>query len=61
MYVDAKHGWMDSVVYQRERLPVGIEFAGPAVVNEMSSTTLIFPGQVARIDTWGNLIVRIGR
>jgi N-methylhydantoinase A len=52
---------MDSVVYQRERLPVGIEFAGPAVVNEMSSTTLIFPGQVARIDTWGNLIVRIGR
>ncbi len=61
MYVDAKHGWMDSVVYQRERLPVGIEFAGPAVVNEMSSTTLIFPGQVARIDAWGNLIVRIGR
>jgi N-methylhydantoinase A len=61
MYVDAKHGWMDSVVYQRERLPVGIEFAGPAVVNEMSSTTLIFPGQVARIDTWGNLIGRIGR
>ncbi len=61
MFVDAAHGWMDAVVYQRERLPVGVDFAGPAVVNEMSSTTLIFPGQVARIDAWGNLIVRIGR
>jgi N-methylhydantoinase A len=38
-----------------------VDFAGPVVVNEMSSTTLIFPGQTARIDTWGNLIVRIGR
>ena len=52
---------MDAVVYQRERLPVGTAFAGPAVVNEMSSTTLIFPGQTAQIDAWGNLIVRIGR
>jgi N-methylhydantoinase A len=61
MYVDATHGWMDALVYQRERLPVGVDIAGPVVVNEMSSTTLIFPGQVARIDAWGNLIVRIGR
>jgi hypothetical protein len=27
------------------------------VVSEMSATTLVLPGQTARIDRWGNLIV----
>ena len=51
--------WRETAVYQRERLPVGIDIAGPAAINEMSATTLFFPGQTGRVDPWGNLIVKV--
>jgi N-methylhydantoinase A len=38
-------------------LPIGAEIAGPAVIEEMSATTLLHPGQRAVIDAAGNLIV----
>jgi len=57
VYIDARHGWVETPVFARGRLPVGIEFSGPAIVNEMSATTLILPGQAASLDRWGNLIV----
>ena len=59
MYIDAARGWRETSVYQRERLPVGVDIPGPAAVNEMSATTLFFPGQTARIDPWGNLVVKV--
>jgi N-methylhydantoinase A len=59
MYVDALRGWRRSTVYDREKLPVGVSFSGPAIVNEMSATTLIFPDQKGVIDPWGNLIVEV--
>ena len=59
MYIDAARGWRDTPVYQREKLPVGIDIPGPAAVNEMSATTLFFPGQTGRIDPRGNLIVKV--
>lgn len=58
IYFDRDNGWMDTTIYARGKLPVGMEFSGPAVVNEMSATTLILPGQSAHLDQWGNLIVR---
>jgi N-methylhydantoinase A len=59
VYVDARHGWQEAVVYQRERLPVGVTIDGAAIINEMSATTLVLPGQSAVVDPWGNLVVRI--
>jgi N-methylhydantoinase A len=44
-------------VYQRERLDVGLSIAGPAVLEQLDCTTVIGPGQVARVDEWKNLIV----
>jgi N-methylhydantoinase A len=44
-------------VYQRERLDVGLSFSGPAVLDQLDCTTVICPGQVARVDEWKNLIV----
>ncbi len=58
IYIDRAHGWQTARVYQRAALPVGPAFPGPAIVNEMSATTVILPGQMATIDPWGNLIVR---
>lgn len=60
IYMDAARGWHDTPVYAREALPVGTEIPGPAIFNEMSTTTLILPGQSATRDRWGNLIVRTG-
>jgi N-methylhydantoinase A len=59
VYVDAARGWRESPVYRREALPAGARVAGPAVINEMSATTVLLPGQSARVDEWGNLILEV--
>jgi N-methylhydantoinase A len=48
---------VDCPVYRRERLDVGLSLAGPAILDQLDSTTVICPGQVARVDEWKNLIV----
>jgi N-methylhydantoinase A len=60
VFVDIATGWMDADVYAREALPIGVPFVGPAVVNEMSATTLLLPGQTATVDVFGNVVVEIG-
>ncbi len=44
-------------VYERERLDVGLVVRGPAVLDQFDCTTVLLPGQAARIDAWKNLIV----
>jgi N-methylhydantoinase A len=48
---------VDCPVYQRERIDVGLEVAGPAILDQFDCTTVIYPGQVARVDDWKNLII----
>jgi N-methylhydantoinase A len=52
---------LDCPVYQRERLDVGLTVAGPAVLDQFDCTTVICPGQTARVDEWKNLIVTHGQ
>ncbi|MFN8704859.1 MAG: hydantoinase/oxoprolinase family protein [Rhodospirillales bacterium] len=59
VYIDARHGWQEAPVYQREKLPISIDIMGPAIVNEMSATTLILSGQTARVDLWGNIVLQV--
>ncbi len=47
----------DCPVYQRERLDVGITFAGPAIVDQLDATTVIPPGQTARVDEFKNILI----
>ena len=42
-------------VYERERLPVDVEFEGPAVIEEAGATTVMLPGWRGRRDDLGNL------
>jgi N-methylhydantoinase A len=44
-------------VYSRERLRAGHHFAGPAIVEQYDSTTVVCPEQVATVDGYGNLVV----
>ncbi len=52
--------WVEAAVYDRTRLGAGDEVSGPAVLEEFSSTVPIHPGFAARVDRFGNLLVRQG-
>jgi N-methylhydantoinase A len=49
----------DVPVYRRESLLAGHCLRGPAVVDQLDTTTLVFPGQNAEVDRHGNLIVAL--
>ena len=49
--------WYDANIYDRNKLSIGLEVAGPAIVGEMDSTTVILPGFVATVDAIGNLLI----
>ena len=46
----------DTPIYQRETLPTGGTFTGPAIVTQYDTTTVLPPGWLARIDAIGNII-----
>jgi N-methylhydantoinase A len=47
-------------VYQRERLDVGLVLRGPAILDQFDCTTVVCPGQTARVDAWKNIIITEG-
>ncbi|PYV18283.1 MAG: hypothetical protein DMG07_04240 [Acidobacteria bacterium] len=47
----------DAAVYDRTRLLAGNRVEGPAVIEQIDSTTVIFRGQRAVVDEFGNVIV----
>jgi N-methylhydantoinase A len=55
IYYAEAGGFVDCDVYQRMRLGSGSTFSGPAVVEELDSTTVIQPGYEVRVDDFGNL------
>ncbi|MFI5014136.1 MAG: hydantoinase/oxoprolinase family protein, partial [Hyphomicrobiales bacterium] len=50
-------GFTNCSIYERDRLAHGHSITGPAIVEQMDSTTLILPGQIATVDPYGNLII----
>ena len=48
---------LDCPIYQRDQIDVGANFAGPAILEQLDCTTVVRPGQNARVDEWKNLIV----
>ena len=54
-------GSVRGAVYLREHLEPGHRIAGPAVVDQLDATTPVYPGDAARVDTAGNLVISLGR
>jgi N-methylhydantoinase A len=54
-----EEGWMDTPIYQRDRLPLNCEFVGPAILEQLDATTVVEPGDCARIDAVGNLVIKV--
>ena len=59
VFFEVDQSWHKTPVYRREHLRVGNEIAGPAVIDEVSSTTLLRPGDHSRVDELGNIIITI--
>ncbi|HWV84405.1 MAG TPA: hydantoinase/oxoprolinase family protein [Capillimicrobium sp.] len=48
---------LQAAVHRRDRLPVGAQVAGPAVIREDLSTTFVLPGQRARVGRLGEIVI----
>ena len=57
VYFDASGGFVATPIYDRGLLGAGHRFDGPAIVEEMDSTTLVLPGYAVAVDRFGNLLV----
>ena len=55
VYMDGKD--RSATVYDRALLKAGNRIAGPAIVMEMDSTTVILPRHHGRIDSYGNILI----
>ena len=53
-------GPLDCPVYDRARLGPGRRLAGPAVIEQFDSTTLVYPGQALEVDARGLLVITEG-
>ncbi len=51
--------WHDTPIYWRDHLPVDAEITGPAIIEQMDTTILIEPGDVAKGDPQGNIIITL--
>ena len=54
-------GWRDTPVYAREKLPLDAVLEGPAILEQMDCTTVLEPGDRARSDADGNIVIEVGR
>jgi N-methylhydantoinase A len=51
-------GFVKCPIYDRAAIPEGIPVAGPAVVEQMDTTTVVFPGHRFERDRTGNLVLQ---
>ena len=52
-------GWQMTPVYQRDYLPTGAAFTGPAIINQLDATTVVDPGNQVALDQFGNLLIKV--
>jgi len=44
--------WKDTLIFKRDDLMAGHSIMGPAVIEQLDSTVLIWPNQTAKVNTW---------
>jgi N-methylhydantoinase A len=54
-------GFVEAAIYERGKLPVGVPFEGPAVVEQPDTTTVMPPGTLCTPDQYGNLVIKVER
>ena len=57
VYFDGQ--WHDTKVYNRDELAPGTVIDGPAIVDQLDSTTVVPPYSQARVDGWRNILITV--
>jgi N-methylhydantoinase A len=52
--------FVDTPTYRREELRAGNRIAGPALIEEHASTTVLLPRDAMTVDGYGNLLITVG-
>ena len=58
VFFGKEHGILATAIYDRKLLEPGHKLFGPAIVEQMDTTTVIQPEQEATVDEYGNIIIR---
>ncbi|MHA1565179.1 MAG: hydantoinase/oxoprolinase family protein [Alphaproteobacteria bacterium] len=58
VYLGDKTGWQDCPVYRRERLPIEQPLAGPLLIEEQTTTSLVLSGQEVVLNERGIMIIK---
>jgi len=53
-------GFIDTPAFDRKALLSGNRIAGPALIEEHASTTVLMPGDSLNVDALGNLVIAVG-
>ena len=59
VYFEESGGYVSCPTYERSLLKARNKIAGPAIVEQMDTTTVIPPGQQAVIDGYGNIVIEV--
>ena len=51
----ARTGYVATSVYERDRLPANAQITGPAIIEQMDTTTVVPPGAKLKLDRYGYL------
>ena len=57
----ASTGFVDTPTYDRPALKAGNRIAGPALIEEHASTTVVHPGDSVEVDAFGDLVITLRR
>jgi N-methylhydantoinase A len=60
VYMPESRAFVETRIYDRDRLRAGNRIEGPAVIEQMDSTTFLLPGQSAAVDPYLNLVIEEG-
>ena len=53
-----KRKWTaEGSVWKRDTLLSGHIIDGPAVIDQLDTTSIVLPGQKANVDNWGNMLI----
>ena len=57
VYFEECDGFTDAPVYDGDKLSPGMRFTGPAIVEEVTTTTIVIPDWGCEVDVFGNLVL----
>lgn len=60
VYFETGPGWVDCPVYWRGDLFAGAALDGPAVIEQLDATTVLYPDDAAKVDRYGNILIAVG-